>query len=194
MKVILNNLSPFFFNSHYLKQNIYIMKPRIALNMRFNYYFNSSLIRYNSTNLNSNFIYSSNLKFIKSLIDPNKFIDSRKIEGPVLDSLFPKNVSPWFITGFTEAEGNFDIQIFHNSKALAQTGIKFRFRISSNYKDIVLLCAIKNYFGKGNISLIRKDTGVVTLEVSSIEFIQNRIIPFFDLYPLKGTKYYDYLK
>jgi len=195
MKIILNNLtkSPYFLRGHYLKMVVYKMTPRIASNLGFNFYFNSLLIRYNSTNLNSNLMYSSNPNFNKSLIDPNKFINSRKIEGPVLDSLFPNNVSPWFITGFTEAEGNFDIQIFNNSKALAKTGIKFRFRISCNYKDIVLLCAIKNYFCRGNISLIRKDTGVVTMEISSIEVIQNRIIPFFEKYPLKGTKYYDYL-
>jgi hypothetical protein len=131
--------------------------------------------------------------FNKALIDPTMFLDSRKIEGSVLNSTFPNNISPWFLTGFSEAEGNFDIFIFSNAKALAKTGIKFRFRIAANYKDIVLLCAIKNYFNNGSISTIRKDTDVVTLEISSIETIKNVIIPFFDNYPLKGTKYYDYM-
>lgn len=118
---------------------------------------------------------------------------SRKIEGPVLDSRFPKDFSPWFLTGFTDAEGNFDITFVNNVRALAKTGIKFRFRLSANYRDVVLLCAIKNYFGSGSISLIRKDTNVIILEISSIEVIKNKIIPFFDSYPLKVTKYYDYL-
>jgi len=129
----------------------------------------------------------------KALIDPSVFLDSRKIEGPVLESTFPSNLSPWFLTGFIEAEGNFDILLFSNLRALAKTGIKFRFRIAANYKDIVILCAIKNYFGSGSISIIRKDTDVVTLEISSIEVIKNVIIPFLDACPLKGTKYYDYL-
>jgi len=131
--------------------------------------------------------------FNKNLIDPAMFLDSRKIEGPVLNSTFPANVSPWFLTGYTDAEGNFDIHIFSNGKALAKTGIKFRFRIAANYKDIVLLCAVKNYFNSGSISTIRKDTDVVMLEISSIEVIKNVIIPFFDNYPLKGTKYFDYV-
>lgn len=131
--------------------------------------------------------------FNKTLIDPSMFLDSRKIEGPVLNSTFPSNVSPWFLTGYADAEANFDIQIFSNAKALAKTGIKFRFRIASNYKDIVLLCAVRNYFNSGIISTIRKDTDVVMLEISSIEVIKNVIIPFFDKYPLKGTKYYDYV-
>jgi len=124
----------------------------------------------------------------KALIDPSVFLDSRKIEGPVLESTFPSNLSPWFLTGFIEAEGNFDILLFSNLRALAKTGIKFRFRIAANYKDIVILCAIKNYFGSGSISIIRKDTDVVTLEISSIEVIKNVIIPFFRRLPIKRNK------
>ena len=32
---------------------------------------------------------------------------------------------------------------FANPKALAKTGIKFRFRIAANYQDIIILCAVK---------------------------------------------------
>lgn len=77
---------------------------------------------------------------------------------------------------------------------LPNTGVKFRFRLYANYRDVTLLCAIKNYFGGGFLSLIRKDTNVVTLEIASNNVIKNEIIPFFDAYPLKGTKYYDFLK
>ena len=45
----------------------------------------------------------------KALINPSVFLDSGKIEGPVLDSTFPSNFSPWFLTGFIEAEGSSDI-------------------------------------------------------------------------------------
>jgi len=48
----------------------------------------------------------------------------------VLTSYLPDNLSPWFITGFSGAEGNFNISIFSNQKALAKIGIKFRFRIA----------------------------------------------------------------
>lgn len=130
---------------------------------------------------------------MKVLINHNEISEDLKISGAVLLATFPNSISPWFITGFTEAEGNFDISIFSNPKALAGTGIKFRFRIALNSKDVVLLCAIKNYFNAGVISKVRKDTGVVTLEISSIDSIKNIIIPFFDSYPLKGTKYYDYV-
>ena len=56
---------------------------------------------------------------------------------------------------------------------MAKTGIKFRFRLTCNYKDVALLCAIRNYFKTGTISKIRNDTDVVTLEICYIESIKN---------------------
>lgn len=141
-----------------------------------------------NTFLTPNVTDSSNIP--KVLIDVNKFKDEQKITGPVLNSNF--NPHPWFIVGFTEAEGNFDISIFNNTKALGSKGIKFRFRLTAKYLDVVLLCGIKNYFGSGTL-FFRKDTEVVTLEISSIDTIKTKVIPLFDKYPLKGTKYYDYL-
>lgn len=117
----------------------------------------------------------------------------RKINDLILNAHFNEFISPWFISGFTDAEGNFDIVLFKSIRALAETGIKFRFRLTANFKDVGLLICIKNYFKCGNLSIVRKDTLVVTYEVSNIEFIRTVIIPFFDKYPLKGTKYYDYL-
>jgi len=123
------------------------------------------------------------------LINSKEILDNYhnvKLPLDVLNSKY--SFSPWFIVGFVEAEGNFDISISANSKLLP----KFRFRIALKYIDIVLLCAIKNYFGSGSI-FFRKDTQVFTLEISSQEVIENKIIPLFDSHPLKGTKYYDYL-
>jgi len=147
---------------------------------------NSILLRNNSTNSTSGLNEVSNLENNsldnnKSLINPESFLESRKIEGPVLDSGFPKDVSPWFLTGFIDAEGSFDISLFSNVRALAKTGVKFRFRVSANYRDVVLVCAIRNYFGSGAISLIRKDTSVISLEISSIETIKNIIYLFLML-------------
>ena len=98
---------------------------------------------------------------------------SRKIEGPILDAHFNSKFSPWFISGFTIAEGHFDNALIKNTKALANTGINFRFRLTCNYKDVALLCAIRNYFKTGTISKIRNDTDVVTLEICYIESIKN---------------------
>jgi len=59
-----------------------------------------------------------------------------------------------------------------------------------NYEDIVILLAIKNYFGNGFIPKIRQDTKVVTLEISSNEFIKNNPIFVFK----KIARKYPFLK
>jgi LAGLIDADG endonuclease len=141
----------------------------------------------------SNSILTNNLINIKNLIDHNILPEDGKLQGNVLNSNFPVKFSPWFITGFTDAEGYFGINMFTNERALAKTGIRFRFRIELHSKDIVLLCAIKNFFKVGNISKIRKNKLHFIFEVSSIDEINNVIIPFFDKYPLKGSKYFDYI-
>lgn len=138
-----------------------------------------------------------NLRYYSSNIENNKpiLINSKEIINNYGENRLPIEVlnskysfSPWFIVGFVEAEGNFDILLNKDPRILP----KFRFRITSKYLDIVLLCAIKNYFGSGSIYL-RKDTQVFTLEISSQEVINNKVIPLFDSYPLKGTKYYDFI-
>nr|YP_007374894.1 hypothetical protein PRA_mt0066 [Phlebia radiata]YP_007374974.1 hypothetical protein PRA_mt0192 [Phlebia radiata]CCE89187.1 hypothetical protein PRA_mt0066 [Phlebia radiata]CCE89252.1 hypothetical protein PRA_mt0192 [Phlebia radiata] len=45
---------------------------------------------------------------VPTLLDNCKITSSRKIEGPILDAHFTPSFSPWFIPGFTDAEGNFD--------------------------------------------------------------------------------------
>lgn len=84
------------------------------------------------------------------LINSKEIIDNYKdvkLPSEVLSSKY--SFSPWFIVGFVEAEGNFDISINVNPKVLP----KFRFRLSSKYLDIVFLCAIKNYFDSGSLYL-----------------------------------------
>jgi hypothetical protein len=56
------------------------------------------------------------------------------------------------------------------------------------------LCGIRNFFGNGNFHF-RKDTEVVSMEISSIEIIKTKVIPLplFEACPLKGTTNYDNL-
>ena len=123
------------------------------------------------------------------IINSKEILDNYKeIKLPVelLNSTY--SYSPWFIVGFTEAEGNFYLIINTKPKILP----KFRFRLSSKYLDIVLLCAIRNYFGSGSI-FYRRETKVFILEISRQEVIENKILPLFYSYSLKGTKYFDYV-
>jgi hypothetical protein len=95
----------------------------------------------------------------------------------------------WFFTGFTEAEGCFNINIY-KTKAGNLTA-KLRFSIAVMENDLELLTLFKTYLNCGIISKPRSN-GMVHFTVSKISDINTIIIPHFKNYPLRGTKFQDY--
>lgn len=95
----------------------------------------------------------------------------------------------WFFTGFTEAEGCFNINIY-KTKAGKFTA-KLRFSIAIMQNDLELLNKIKNYLNCGIISKPRSND-MVHLTISKISDINNIIIPHFKNYPLRGSKFQDF--
>jgi len=59
-------------------------------------------------------------------------------------------------------------------------------------RDQDLMVKIKNFFGCGNISFNEKK-GTCKYSVTSIQDVVKYIIPHFSKYPLRGTKYLDFL-
>jgi len=98
-------------------------------------------------------------------------------------------LNPWTITGYVEAEGNFLISVY--SYNYRETRL-MSFNIHIHSEDIAFLTTIKNYFNCGTISSVDKN-GHVNFSVKKKEDIINIIIPFFIKYPLRGTKYSDFL-
>jgi len=60
-------------------------------------------------------------------------------------------LNPWFITGFTDAEGSFSTFIIPDLKLKIKWRILPRFAIKLHKKDIAILEAIKNTLGVGKI-------------------------------------------
>ncbi|KFH98272.1 LAGLIDADG endonuclease (mitochondrion) [Podila verticillata NRRL 6337] len=95
----------------------------------------------------------------------------------------------WFITGLTEAEGCFNINIY-KTKAGKKTA-KLRFSIAVMENDLELLKLVKDCFNCGTISESRTN-GMRYFTVSKISDINNIIIPHFQSYLLRGTKLLDF--
>jgi hypothetical protein len=90
----------------------------------------------------------------------------------------PKNISPWFITGFCDTESCFDFNLFKSKTTNLGFSVVPRFRITANKRDVILLYMIKEYFGCGYIGKIdAKDC--LDYTVSDQNSIFNIIIPFF---------------
>ena len=110
----------------------------------------------------------------------------------------PLNVklNPWFVTGFTDAEGCFEVYLYLVNKPQNSTdpsGAKWkiilRFEIHLHEKDKQLLEQIKNFFGVGSITHNGNSIQYLVRSVSELEVI----IKHFDRYPLLSKKHADFV-
>jgi hypothetical protein len=105
-------------------------------------------------------------------------------------------MDPYFITGLTEAEGSFSITKHKDNRAKHKINIGLSFRISMLSDEIELLHKVKDFFCCGNLLFDDKRGTVipaVTFGIHDINSINNIVIPHFSNYPLRGTKYLDFL-
>jgi hypothetical protein len=100
-------------------------------------------------------------------------------------------LNPWFVTGFTDAEGSFMIRIRKSPRYTTGWHVVALFSITLDKKDLHVLQALKDYFGGGSIWKDGKST--FKFRIESLELIVKVIIPHFDQYPLITQKLGDYL-
>nr|ATI20590.1 LAGLIDADG endonuclease [Ophiognomonia clavigignenti-juglandacearum] len=107
--------------------------------------------------------------------------------GPITNSL---NISPWFFTGFADAEGSFSILMQANSKYATGWRVKPLFTIGLNKRDMQILKDIQSFLGVGKIHVHGKES--IQYRVDSIKELQV-IINHFENYPLITAKWSDYI-
>jgi len=124
-----------------------------------------------------------------SQIVKSKFNNINPVNRPLIKT---NNIpDPHWITGFVNGEGSFDIKIYQ-SKTKTGYGVQLRFRIPQHERDTKLIEVLIRYFGSG---VIEKHTQfpAVTLVIVKFSDIIEKVIPFFELYPLIGIKQKDFL-
>ena len=99
-------------------------------------------------------------------------------------------LNPWFITGFTDAEGCFSISIQPSVKMKTNWRVKPVFLIKLHVKDLLILENIKNTLGVGTIRKTGNNSVTYTVE-SFIDLLV--IIDHFEKYPLISCKVSDFL-
>lgn len=112
------------------------------------------------------------------------------VERPVRNNFF-KNVNPYWVTGFVEAEGCFFINVIKSNAYKTGYQVKLDFSIVQHSRDIILMGGFVNYFNSG---AVYKNTDHVTYLASKFSDIQEKFMPFFQKYPLQGYKSSDYEK
>nr|ATI20529.1 hypothetical protein [Juglanconis juglandina] len=99
-------------------------------------------------------------------------------------------LNPWFITGFSDAEGSFIISIYKDNNTKLKWRVSAYFSIHIHTKDALLLELIHKYLGVGKLRQNNENT--VLLRVSDIKELEV-IIDHFKKYPLVSAKYADFL-
>ena len=99
-------------------------------------------------------------------------------------------ISPYYVTGFADAESCFLINILAKSDIKIGYHVSLAFKIKLHAKDIILLERVRNYLDKKGAIYTRKD-GYVDYVVTSKKDLEI-IVNHFDNYPLITQKFSDY--
>lgn len=116
---------------------------------------------------------------------PN-YIPSSK---PIIST--PLTLNPYWIIGFINGDGSFDIRIVENYNNSGRYKVQLRLRITQHIRDINLLQCIINRLGCGTLNKYTNQDAV-RLNITSFKDISNKIIPFFENGILLGGKIKDY--
>lgn len=97
--------------------------------------------------------------------------------------------SPEWLQGFVSGEGNFMIRFMNSSANKLGYQVGLRFQITQHNKDKLLMENIINYLGCGYLSV---RNNIIDFHVTKFSDIIEKIIPFFNKYPLLGVKQKDF--
>jgi hypothetical protein len=103
----------------------------------------------------------------------------------------PTGADPNWLTGFTEGESCFFVQLRKSPTHKAGVKVILHFRITQHLRDQALINSLIDYFGCGSVVVHSKESSVVYL-VNKISDILEKIIPFLSKYPLQGAKGQDF--
>lgn len=102
-----------------------------------------------------------------------------------MPSPFDKSQFSRWLTGFIDAEGNFQVFLDRNY-------LRLSFRIRLHIDDVEILYAIKEFLGVGRVTLTQGEASCVYI-ISNVQDLLNVLFPLLDEYKLFTTKWLDYL-
>lgn len=90
-----------------------------------------------------------------------------------------------WLSGFTDAEGCFNVSITSNARYALDSVIKMRYLLDQ--KDSAILLTIRNLFGFGKVTLRSNTNGVYRYTVTGFKSM-NDVISYFKAFPLLTKK------
>lgn len=98
----------------------------------------------------------------------------------------------WF-AGFVDGEGYFYVRSLINKNYTTGYNVTLVFSITQHARDEVLLTKFMDVLGCGKMEKALNRPDEVNYRVYKFNDIKDKIIPFFQKYPLQGIKFRDYL-
>lgn len=97
--------------------------------------------------------------------------------------------NPHWVAGFATAEGCFFINLQKSAGHKLKERAKLKFTIAQHSRDESLISSLVEYLDCG---VINKGSAAVYYIVTKLSDIHEKIVPFFDKYPIRGAKAKDY--
>ena len=104
-----------------------------------------------------------------------------------VDKEMPKN--PNWLAGFTSGEGCFFINIMNSTSNCLGFQVKLMFLLTQHIRDEQLMRSLVDYLDCGNVY---KNRETVDFKITKFNDLTNKVIPFFQKYPLQGVKSKDF--
>jgi len=96
-----------------------------------------------------------------------------------------------YISGYVDGEGCFTVSISPRATLVVGWEVRPSFSVSQNGDRAEVLYALQAYFGCGSIRPDRSDR-TLKWETRRLEDILDRVIPYFESYPLLSAKRLDF--
>ena len=104
---------------------------------------------------------------------------------------YTSKLDPYFITGLTESEGSFSVGLHKDVRAKFKRNVNLRYKITMLENEIELLKEVESFFRCGY--LYEHKDGTIDFVIRDYFSIKYILLPHFLKYPLRGTKYLDFL-
>ncbi len=106
-----------------------------------------------------------------------------------------REIQPEWLVGFVDGEGSFSVVTVEKRSSKAPSMFSYKvwlhFQITQHNRDTALMERIVTFLGCGSVN--KRNTESVDFELNKFELLKSKIIPFFEKYPLKSAKFWDYL-
>lgn len=127
---------------------------------------------------------------LKAVFSP----DLKPVERP--HNLDCKIIDPNWLAGFSTGEGCFSVGLKKAPTHLSGFQVILIFQLTQHNRDEQLMTSFIDYLGCGNVYKVYKDnedSSCVRFTVTKFNDLTDKVIPFFNKYPIFGVKYLDYL-